>query len=168
MNLLLTEILYLTRTLLNFNQAGNTITQQKCFYYIQYLRKTTSTFNLKIIFVSPETVYRRGISCFMSGSWNIFTYSENLVVTYTIETRDIICYNRYFDDVLKILDCPKITTDEILHFINNIVVKWVQQDATISFFYSQWLYSTCFGWQSHPSSGVQCCIWPQVSWLTAI
>ena len=33
-------------------------------------------------------------------------------------------------------------------------------------FYSQWLYSTCFGWQSHPSSGVQCCIWPQVSWLT--
>ena len=30
-------------------------------------------------------------------------------------------------------------------------------------FYSQWLYSTCFGWQSHPSSGVQCCIWPQVS-----
>ena len=32
-------------------------------------------------------------------------------------------------------------------------------------FYSQWLYSTCFGWQSHPSSGVQCCIWPQVSWL---
>ena len=29
-------------------------------------------------------------------------------------------------------------------------------------FYSQWLYSTCFGWQSHPSSGVQCCIWPQV------
>ena len=23
-------------------------------------------------------------------------------------------------------------------------------------FYSQWLYSTCFGWQSHPSSGVQC------------
>ena len=34
-------------------------------------------------------------------------------------------------------------------------------------FYSQWLYSTCFGWQSHPSSRVQCCIWPQVSWLTA-
>ena len=33
-------------------------------------------------------------------------------------------------------------------------------------FYSQWFYSTCFGWQSHPSSGVQCCIWPQVSWLT--
>ena len=33
-------------------------------------------------------------------------------------------------------------------------------------FYSQWLYFTCFGWQSHPSSGVQCCIWPQVSWLT--
>ena len=33
-------------------------------------------------------------------------------------------------------------------------------------FYSHWLYSTCFGWQSHPSSGVQCCIWPQVSWLT--
>jgi len=33
-------------------------------------------------------------------------------------------------------------------------------------FYSRWLYSTCFGWQSHPSSGVQCCIWPQVSWLT--
>jgi hypothetical protein len=33
-------------------------------------------------------------------------------------------------------------------------------------FYSQWLFSTCFGWQSHPSSGVQCCIWPQVSWLT--
>jgi len=32
-------------------------------------------------------------------------------------------------------------------------------------FYSQWLYSTCFGWQSHPSSGVQCCIWPQVCWL---
>ena len=30
-------------------------------------------------------------------------------------------------------------------------------------FYSQWLYCTCFGWQSHPSSGVQCCIWPQVS-----
>jgi len=29
-------------------------------------------------------------------------------------------------------------------------------------FCSQWLYSTCFGWQSHPSSGVQCCIWPQV------
>ena len=27
-------------------------------------------------------------------------------------------------------------------------------------FYSQWLYSICFGWQSHPSSGVQCCIWP--------
>ena len=27
-------------------------------------------------------------------------------------------------------------------------------------FYSQWLYSTCFGWQFHPSSGVQCCIWP--------
>jgi hypothetical protein len=25
---------------------------------------------------------------------------------------------------------------------------------------SQWLYSTCFGRQSHPSSGVQCCIWP--------
>ena len=25
---------------------------------------------------------------------------------------------------------------------------------------SQWLYSTCFGWQSHPSSGLQCCIWP--------
>ena len=24
---------------------------------------------------------------------------------------------------------------------------------------SQWLYSTCFGWQFHPSSGVQCCIW---------
>ena len=33
-------------------------------------------------------------------------------------------------------------------------------------FYSQWLFSTCFGWQSHPSSGVQCCIWPQVSWLS--
>ena len=33
-------------------------------------------------------------------------------------------------------------------------------------FHSHWLYSTCFGWQSHPSSGVQCCIWPQVSWLT--
>ena len=33
-------------------------------------------------------------------------------------------------------------------------------------FYSQWLYSTCFGWQSHPSSEVQCCICPQVSWLT--
>ena len=27
-------------------------------------------------------------------------------------------------------------------------------------FYSQWLYSSCFGWQSHPSSGIQCCIWP--------
>ena len=26
-------------------------------------------------------------------------------------------------------------------------------------FYSQWLYSTCFGWQSHPSSGVKCCIY---------
>ena len=25
---------------------------------------------------------------------------------------------------------------------------------------SQWLYSTCFGWQFHPSSGVKCCIWP--------
>ena len=25
---------------------------------------------------------------------------------------------------------------------------------------SQWLYSTCFGWQFHPSSGVQCCIGP--------
>ena len=25
---------------------------------------------------------------------------------------------------------------------------------------SQWLYSTCFGWQFHPSSGVQCCMWP--------
>ena len=25
---------------------------------------------------------------------------------------------------------------------------------------SQWLYSTCFGWQFHPSSGLQCCIWP--------
>ena len=25
---------------------------------------------------------------------------------------------------------------------------------------SQWLYSTCFGRQFHPSSGVQCCIWP--------
>ena len=25
---------------------------------------------------------------------------------------------------------------------------------------SQWLYSTCFGWKFHPSSGVQCCIWP--------
>ena len=25
---------------------------------------------------------------------------------------------------------------------------------------SQWLYSTCFGWQFHPSSGVQCFIWP--------
>ena len=25
---------------------------------------------------------------------------------------------------------------------------------------SQWLYSTCFGWQFHPSSGAQCCIWP--------
>jgi len=37
-----------------------------------------------------------------------------------IETRDIIFYNRYFDDILKIFDCPKITTDEILHFINNI------------------------------------------------
>ena len=33
-------------------------------------------------------------------------------------------------------------------------------------FYSQWFFSTCFGWQSHPSSGVQCCIWPQVSWFT--
>jgi hypothetical protein len=33
-------------------------------------------------------------------------------------------------------------------------------------FYSQWLYSTCFGWHCHPSSGVQCCIWSQVSWLT--
>ena len=30
-------------------------------------------------------------------------------------------------------------------------------------FYSQWLYSTCFGWQSHPSSGVQCCIWPHTA-----
>ena len=38
--------------------------------------------------------------------------------------------------------------------------------CNICVFYSQWLYSTCFGWQSHPSSGVQCCIWPQVSWLT--
>jgi len=34
-------------------------------------------------------------------------------------------------------------------------------------FYSQCLYSTSFGRQSHPSSGVQCCIWPQVCWLTA-
>jgi len=25
---------------------------------------------------------------------------------------------------------------------------------------SQWFNSTCFGWQFHPSSGVQCCIWP--------
>ena len=25
---------------------------------------------------------------------------------------------------------------------------------------SQWLYSTCFGRQLHPSSGVKCCIWP--------
>ena len=25
---------------------------------------------------------------------------------------------------------------------------------------SQWLYFTCFGSQFHPSSGVQCCIWP--------
>jgi len=24
---------------------------------------------------------------------------------------------------------------------------------------SQWLYSTYFGWQFHPSSGVKCCIW---------
>ena len=24
---------------------------------------------------------------------------------------------------------------------------------------SQWLYSTCFGWQFHPSSGIQYCIW---------
>ena len=29
-----------------------------------------------------------------------------------------------------------------------------------SVYSSQWLYSTCFGRQLHPSSGVQCCIWP--------
>ena len=91
---------------------------KKYYYYIRYLRKTT--YNLKLISVSPETVCRRGISYFMSGSWNIFTYSENLVVKNMIETRDIIFYNRYFDDILQIFDCSKITTDEILHFINNI------------------------------------------------
>ena len=42
---------------------------KKYYYYIRYLRKTTS--NLKIIFVSPETVCRHGVSCFMSGSWNM-------------------------------------------------------------------------------------------------
>jgi len=47
-------------------------------------------------------------------------YSENLVVKYILETGDVIFYNRYFDDILKIFDCRKITTDEILHFINNI------------------------------------------------
>ena len=52
----------------------------------------------------------------------------------------------------------------------------VRKDSTISYtvksseiiptrcnncvYSSQWLYSTCFGWQFHPSSGVQCCIWP--------
>jgi hypothetical protein len=37
-----------------------------------------------------------------------------------IETRDIVFYNRYFDDILNFFNCPKITTDEISHFINNI------------------------------------------------
>ena len=51
---------------------------------------------------------------------------------------------------LKLLKCGEISPTRC----NNCV------------FYSQWLYSTCFEWQSHPSSGVRCCIWPQVSWLT--
>ena len=33
---------------------------------------------------------------------------------------------------------------------------------------SQWLYSTRFGWQFHPSSGVQCSIWPQVGRYTYV
>ena len=33
-------------------------------------------------------------------------------------------------------------------------------DISSCVYSSQWLYSTCFGWQFHPSSGVQCCIWP--------
>jgi len=91
---------------------------KKCYYYIRYLRKTTT--KLKIISVIPEMVCRRGISYLMPGSWYILTYYENLAVKYMIETRDIVFHNRYFDDILHFFNCPKITTDEISHFINNI------------------------------------------------
>ena len=33
---------------------------------------------------------------------------------------------------------------------------------------SQWLYSTCFGWQFYPSSGVQCCMAFQVGRYTYV
>ena len=44
-----------------------------------------------------------------------------------------------------------------LHFLDSEISPTRCNNCVYS---SQLLYSTCFGWQFHPSSGVQCCIWP--------
>ena len=62
-------------------------------------------------------------------------------------------------------DCEAHVTQSIVNLI--FVVPCIMLNSEINptrcnncVHSSQWLYSTCFGWQFHPSSGVQCCIWP--------
>ena len=64
-----------------------------------------------------------------------------------------------------IAECVRLKVEAITRYLIFVVpcimlISEIIPRCNNCVYSSQWLYSTCFGWQFHPSSGVQCCIWP--------
>ena len=98
---------------------------------------------------------------------------QNVFITRTLRDKDAVNNTKTIITEFLPISCYSSWDTNILLILSVLEYPRLFDGGEISptrcnncVFYSQWLYSTCFGWQSHPSSGVQCCIWPQVSWFT--
>ena len=130
--------------------------------YITFLlmRKTSQFLNDNICMLNTVTFLLRNLRLSKivshTADTTIILFALQLLFSrHTLQLYERVNYKTYDKHLIFVVPCIMLYNGEISpKRCNNRV------------FYSQWLYSTCFGWQSHPSSGVQCCIWPQVSWLT--
>jgi hypothetical protein len=110
-NILVNEVLHITKTLSNYNNINNELSQEMNslleavlnLNYLQHLNKFYKP-NKRIAMGSP-----------ISGAIaNIFIqYYENLILKHTLETKAIIYYNRYVDDILIIFNSTIISEEQI-------------------------------------------------------
>ena len=76
--------------------------------------------------------------------------------TFNLVTKIILLGRRNIRGIFS----PPCTTQIMPMIITETNSEIIPTRCNNCVYSSQWLYSTCFGWQFHPSSGVQCCIWP--------
>ena len=86
----------------------------------------------------------------VNALWNIRNNDHDRDLQVNVVSSEIQRFAQKHEgrNLIFVVPCIMLNSEMIPTRCNNCVYS------------SQWLYSTCCGWQFHPSSGVQCCIWP--------